>query len=546
MKRLYKKSILVFCLLGAASATSFVFAQNIELPEVTTVISGETEKADVDALPDFSDVLEKPGIASTGSGGIEPVLPEVEASENTEIAAGKTVAADKSVYAEGLLGGGYPTLFKGDIAVFRNVGESPFRFALSHDSAVGYAGHPLTDGFSDRLTKIEIEKSYKKNNFSWSAGGNYQTAADGLQGNVLSDISDGNPVSIFNRDTYNAAGNISYEFSNGFYTGLDVGADFYNRYADKKCSIIPTIAYMDIEPSAYLRWKGHGVDTGLTASYSYGTEFSELLFANGHRAEFMADLQWQNDFIRLFGNASAVVGNHLNDKPVIVPFTVGLDASFPVYFANRRVAISAEGGIKSYKPHIWQLEEKYKFSEINYNPSETSDWYGKFNLTLPLKSAFTGSATVEYYQTAYDNGVWEVDYSDDVNGLYFISQKEHQLLITDFSLAYTYEIFSISGGWRSNWMDVPALESKQTVRMAVNLQDEKVRWGATAGLLMMINSEIETPVVNAEGFVRITPSVRAIFSVNDIIKLYKGETRTYAGKYAARGGSATALLKFFF
>jgi hypothetical protein len=57
-------------------------------------------------------------------------------------------------------------LFKGNISVFRNVGESPFRFSLSHDSAAGYAKHSLTDGFTDRLTKIEIEKSYKNNKFS--------------------------------------------------------------------------------------------------------------------------------------------------------------------------------------------------------------------------------------------------------------------------------------------------------------------------------------------------------------------------------------------
>ena len=152
MKRLYKKSFLILSLLTFAG---FVYAQNIELPEVTTVISGETEKAEADALPDFSDLLSTKPV-SAGSGGLEPVLPEVEASENTEIASVKTVTSDKSVYAEGLLGGGYPALFKGDIAVFRNVGESPFRFALSHDSAAGYASHSFTDGFSDRLTKIEI------------------------------------------------------------------------------------------------------------------------------------------------------------------------------------------------------------------------------------------------------------------------------------------------------------------------------------------------------------------------------------------------------
>ena len=542
MKRLYKKSVLILCSLSFAG---FVFAQNIELPEVTTVISGETEKAEADALPDFSDVLSTKPV-SAGSGGVEPVLPEVETTENTEIATGKTIVTDKSVYAEGLLGGGYPTLFKGDIAVFRNVGESPFRFALSHDSAAGYAGHSFTDGFSDRLTKIEIEKSYKKDNFTWSAGGSYQTAADGLQGNVTSVMADEYPASLFNHDTYNAEGKIGYEFSNGFYTGFDAGVDFYNRYADRKSTCIPTIAYMDLEPSAYFRWKGHGFDTGITAAYSLGTEFASDSFGTGHRAEFSADLQWQNDVLRVFGSASAVVGNHLNDKPVIVPFSVGIDSSFPVYFANRRVGLALEGGIKSYKPHIWQLENQYKFSEINFTATETSDWYGKFNLTLPLKSAFTGNAVIEYYQTAYDNGVWEADYSDETTNLYFINQKDHQLLITDFSLAYTYEIFSISGGWHSNWMDVPALESKQSVRLALNLQDEQVRWGATLGFIMLINSEIESPVVNAEGFVRITPSVRAILSVNDLIKLYQGETRVYAGKYASRGGSATVLLKFIF
>ena len=541
MKRLYKKSVLILCSLSFAG---FAFAQNIELPEVTTVISGDTEKVEADALPDFSDVLTTKPV-SVGSGGVEPVLPEVETTENTEIATGKTFVTDKSVYAEGLLGGGYPTLFKGDIAVFRNVGESPFRFALYHDSSIGYAGHAFNDGFSDRLTKIEIEKSYKKNNITWSAGGSYQTAADGLQGNVT-DCFGYDPASLYNRDTYNVAGKIGYEFSNGFYTGFDAGLDFYNRYADRKSASIPTIAYMDIEPSTYFRWKGHGFDTGITAEYSFDTEFANESFCVGHRAEFTADLQWQNDFLKIYGNASAVVGNHLKGIPVIVPFTVGFDTSFPVYFANRRVGIGLEGGIKSYKPHIWELENKYKFSEISCNSLESSDWYGKFNLTLPLKSAFTGNAAIEYYQTAYNNGVFEADYSNERSSLYSIYQKDHQLLITDFSLAYTYEIFSISGGWHSNWMDVPALESKQAVRLALNIQDEQARWGSTIGFLMLINSEIENPVLNAEGFVRLTPSVRAILSVNDLIKLYKGETRVYAGKFASRGGSASVLLKFFF
>ena len=71
-------------------------------------------------------------------------------------------------------------------------------------------------------------------------------------------------------------------------------------------------------------------------------------------------------------------------------------------------------------------------------------------------------------------------------------------------------------------------------------------WGVDVNCMLPINEEMETPIVNAEGFVRITQSVRAVLNISDLIKLYKGETRHYAGKYEGRGGSASLLLKFVF
>ena len=135
---------------------------------------------------------------------------------------------------------------------------------------------------------------------------------------------------------------------------------------------------------------------------------------------------------------------------------------------------------------------------------------------------------------------------NDFATIYGFEIKELKILATDFSLAYHQGILSLSGSWHSNWLDLPADENIQTVKFDVNIQDEESKWGADVNCLLPINDEMEAPVVNAEGFVRITSSVRAILSVNDIIKLYKGETRAYAGKYAARGGSAAMLLKFFF
>ena len=526
-------------LFAASIFAAGLFSQNIELPEVTTVISGDTEKAGEDALPDFSDVLKLP----VGSGGVDPVLPEMEINDESEIASGKSKPVEKSVYAEGLIGGGYPAFFTGNISVARAVGASPFKFSFEHDSALGYAKHSVTDGYSDRTTKLSVEKNFKKNHLEWGASGFYKSSADGLQGNVVYNNAQ---IGLLNRDLYNAAGDILYSFDNGFSIGADADTFFYNRYAEVYCPQIKTVGVFSVSPEVMFRWAGYGFETGFTTDYDYDTEFAEnIVFPKSHRVQFTIDLQWQNDFIRLYGNAAAVIGENVMENSVIVPFTVGIDSSFPVYFANRRVSIAAEGGIESYKPKSYELEEKYKFTNYNWNPTEVSEWYGRFNLSIPLKTSFTGTAKVEYRQTAYDNCRWNPVY-DDTAAIYGFVAEEFQGLSTDFNLAYHQGIFTVSGGWISNWLDVPADDYRHSVKFDIDIQNEDSKWGVDVNCLLPINDDMEAPILNTEGYVRVTPSVRAIVSVNDIIKLYKGETRTYAGKYEGRGGSAALLLKFFF
>lgn len=299
MKYINKKTVL---LIAGAFAAAGMWAQNIELPEVTTVISGDTEKAGADTLPDFSDVLKLP----KGSGGVEPVLPEVQASDDAEIAEGKAKPVEKSVYAEGFIGGGYPVFFTGNISVARTVGANPFKFSFEHDSTLGYANHTVTEGYSDRNTKLSVEKKYKKNKLEMGASGYYKSAADGLQGNVIEGSSE---IGLFNRDFYNVAGNISYTFSKGFSLGAAATANLYNRYPEITSNWIEKASFFNIEPELLFRWAGYGFDTGFTFDYDYGAEIDK-----SHRVKFMVDLQWENDFIRAYGNAAAVTGSKVRKK----------------------------------------------------------------------------------------------------------------------------------------------------------------------------------------------------------------------------------------
>lgn len=528
---------IIYSLILFTVFSSFVTAQNIELPDVTTVIDGETIKAGLDALPDFSDAL----IIDKGSGDVVPELPDVDAPADSDLGNSKGSAEEKSIFAEGLIGGGYPTMFLGDFSMFRTIGDSPFKLGFSYNSAVGYAGHSLTDGFNDRTTKLTLEKSYHKNQFSWGFNGNYQAVSNGLQNHIKG-------ISSINQDVYAGTGNIAYKFDNGFSLGFDAGLNLYNRYADVTEGSFPVISFLNLTPELLFKWQGNGFLVDFICNYNFGTDTSNTISDdNFHRGEFTLDFGWQNEFVNVYANAAAVVGNVINDNSVVVPFTIGIDAGIPVKFSDRKLTLSASGGIDSKLAQIYELENKYKFTALSFVPGEQSDWYGKLEMSVPVKDGFTGVLGVEYRQTAFDNVV----YMPALNhiskyGTFDYSGSENQQFITELSLSYTYKLMTLTGAWKANWIDVPVLENENLVSVDVNIQSDKASWGADIYAGFGLNEKASVPVINLEGFVKVTSALRAVLSANDIIELFKNEQRIYAGDYITRGGNVCLLLKFSF
>lgn len=528
---------IIYSLILVTVFSSFVTAQNIELPDVTTIIDGETIKVGLDALPDFSDVL----IIDNGSGEVVPELPDVDAPADSDLEKSKNSTEEKSIFAEGLIGGGYPTMFLGDFSIFRTIGDSPFKLGFSYNSAVGYAGHLSTDGFNDRITKLTLEKSYHKNQFSWGFNGNYQSVSNGLQKHI-------NGISSINQDAYAGNGNVAYEFDNGFSIGFDADVNFYNRYADVTEGSFPVISFLNLTPELLFKWHGNGFLVDFICNYNFGTDTSNTISDdNFHRGEFKLDFGWQNEFVNVYANAAAVVGNVINDNSVVVPFTVGIDAGIPVKFSDRKMIISAAGGIDSKLAQIYELENKYKFTALSFVPGEQSDWYGKIEMSVPVKDGFTGIVGFEYRQTAFDNIVYNPLFTNISSyGTFDYSGKTNQQFKSYLSLSYTYKFMTITGNWNSNWLDVPALENENFVSVDLNLQNDKSSFGVDVFAGFGLDKEKVVPVINFEGFVKVTSALRAVLSANDIIELFKNEQRIYAGDYITRGGNVCLLLKFSF
>ena len=106
IKNMSKKTLLFCAAMGFsifAGGLTAQEAESIELDDLTTVVKSGSLTVSEDALPDFADVVEK----HEGSEYITPKLPDVTVQEKPVLSDANSGKKEKSVFAEGKVGGGY-------------------------------------------------------------------------------------------------------------------------------------------------------------------------------------------------------------------------------------------------------------------------------------------------------------------------------------------------------------------------------------------------------------------------------------------------------
>lgn len=546
---MYRKYFTIFAALTYGLS---LFAQNaqtndqLELPDVTTVINTENLKVENDALPDFNDVLEISG----ESGTVTVVLPDVDNQDTQVDVVTEKSSEEKSVFAEGQIGGGYPFLFEGNFSVFRQTGDNPFKISFNHDSAAGYAGHSLNDGYFDSLTSMDLEKKLTHKNFEWTVDGSYKRIENGLQ-NKAED------VSSVNQNLISGNTEILWKLPKGNFIGLGLSAKDYIRYANSSSSAslaewVKQTQVFSLLPVAWYSWKGHGFETGVTADYSLDIYKGAL-----NRGSFTGNFSWENQYVKLYTDVGIVVSNKMNSS-FTIPFTVGVSSSIPVNFASRNIALSVEGGCASGRTDIADNEQKFKYAGFDSLAGENSWFYGKLDFVLPVKNAFTSGLNITYKNTAFSNGLYQPIYESTsmTNGLYGYEQKRMQLLHANIDLSYFYKMFSISGNIYGNLFDNIPGEGFLGFAVNASLSDQKGFWGVDGSFDFKLH---DTPKLDMNGFVRISPSVKLLLQVEDFLYLIKPGAYRYYGYYASsivtdpgysqyldRNGSVTLAMKFNF
>ena len=539
MKKYILAGIVLAAFVTAGFAQDASEESQIELPDLTTVVSGSDQQEDSAPAPDFDDVLELP----FNSGDVVPVLPSASTGSDGEIANATNDAMQKDIYAEGTIGGGYPVSFTGDFEISRLYGADPFKISFAHESAEGFAGHDLSEGYNETSTMIGVEKDFIRSKLRWGVGARYEDSGNGLQSKTEG-------VAAYNQETVGASANFLWSLPKDFELSFAADSEFYYRFEDitktsaESLVLPPKVSRVTADPELKISWLHNGFEVSFDALYNL-----EAWKKAANRGEFGLDFAWHNEKIKLFAEAGVVVGNYIGDNPVIAPFTLGLETNLPVYFSDRELNLTLSGGLASERSTTSQLEKTYKFSGLEDYTGETSDWYGKATLLVPLKSSFTGTVATGFYRTAFGNGVWVPDYSAEallVSGLYPYVQANRNQLFTDFAFTWKYKLFAATAKYHANWLENPVLENKHTISVNLALQSQKGLWGASLDTSYLLDAKDNKPVINLEGYVQASSAVRICLSVNDMLKLLGAEERPYAGQYVANSGNASLLVKFLF
>ncbi|MCR4736101.1 MAG: hypothetical protein K5829_13975 [Treponema sp.] len=530
------------------AAQSLPENEKILLPDLTTVISSEEEEESSLYLPPFEDLVVLPEKTAD-------IIIELEAEEPLEEEVPpepvQVTIENESFQVQGLIGGGFPSLFVGDFSLTQPESKSPFDIQFYHRSQNGFAFQSLSEGFYKKNTLIKMGKTLSYKNIESSFGASYDEVQNGFQNQTEYETS-------LIQDTIALFGNFKWQPGYGITVSSSLDSDYYFRFEDLLSASsapdwIKAGSEFNLEPQASFKWD-YSTKNNNQIALAFKTLYNlEVLTSKSvtdsrslNRVDLGLSFEWKNDIISAKTTFDTIFGNKLNGHPIILPFSAGLDFNIPVYFSDRRLFIQLQGGLKSSQTNNSELEKLYAFSALSGLTSETSDWFSHFIMTVPLKSAFSASAQVDYSITALGNGVWQPLYSDENynSGLYTYVQNSQEILSTLFSLDFKYKIFTISAGLKSNWNDIPVLESKHFINLKSGLVSPGEKIGFTIEGGWHIDADDSTPFLNSDFYVKINPAVTMLLTVSDLLKLTGNTKRLYAGKYISESGSLCFSVKF--
>ncbi len=493
--------------------------QVIAVPNVSTAIGGENVSIDESAVPDFSLILPEPET------DFLLTLDILDADESVTADAETLVEKEMATLSlEGIVGGGYPGYFLGDIDLSQNNEKNPFKVHFSHITQNGLGTHLPSAGYTNSETFLFGESTYIfSDQYALNMNARYETGTVGLQ----------NKSPLFYLNAHQVVhANVGFDITtaSNWNIGLFANGEWMNRYLGHKSAV-----FADVQSDS----DAFAITTGL----SFDREFSKLDFFTtldygfstlhndiANRVGFDIGLGVPMQDVSIDASVGIIYEQDLN-LPVLVPFSLSFSYNSP------SLELSLSGGMASEQVDYVGLQKKYPFTDIIDTITEQAQWFSAFDFNMPLLKQSSISAKVNFEKTAFDQGYLLPDFENEnsVTGLYPFTLQDAVFFDTDLSFTTNHDIFGFLAGWKASWLDVLPEENAQEVYVAASVTSKNDTWGAQ---LSVTESFLEDymPNIGLTAFASVSSMFQIELRLEDVVKLVSSEDRKYAGKYVTDSG----------
>lgn len=574
-----------------AQDTKSEYLDTLYLPELTTVISGDSWMVTEEALPQYS--LELPESPTEEETVVELVKVELPPDVPPSVVDLATVTEEKQFFVQGFIEPAWPLSLDTKFSV-GTAEPASFFLDFGYKAIGGYGLEQAEDGFFHNKSFLQVGKSFTPGNLNLKIQGNYKSLDNGLQGQSLlfDDI---------NRRGACAQIQLELPLGSGFAMGGGLPVDWYNRYAGFSNTVGRTeengavaVSMLNLAPWLAFNWKRGSWNEDATTDFPKTHEFSAQLLidwnysasldpemrASKNSGGFALSGSWLwNSTLEVMANLGLVYvpsGSGQDSTKFLMPFSLGASwnwahsETLPWHFLGKLpkietsgIQFAMKGGLDSRHRNFYQLEEKEPF--VNFSPKdlitygEESDWFFGVCSQFPLfpEKAIAPvflqemllDLSLEYRQSAFGNNVLTGNYDVELNGwtgLFPAEIQAQQKLSTEIAVTLAVSNFLFRAGWNSQWLDHPVYEAPQRIFLLGRYDSSVHPWGGILQCELPFKGPDSLPLLQGQVYYKPAENLQLALSLKDILKLLSGRQRVFVEPYMKEAGSVSLSLQFNF
>ena len=502
---------------------------DVVLPDMDSEVRG-VQPRDVDAPLPPAPVLPLPASGP-------PLPPEAqlsipESAYRTEATLDTSArAALGETFTEASVGAGLWDGVSAALSIYRPGADPSFSMTFAHDSTDGFAFRERGEGFYERRTALSGRvRGTLAGSSAWSLSASFADEADGLQGQSV--------------DFYG----VSHRY-------LDVLGSYTRPLGplDLRVEMDAASASRDLELAVENPAGSLGTNE-LILSPRVALEFERDIFYFSLESDYRflgllglgpddepkdratqrisADLVFRADVSSLLSLGAMLGVVSSSSSPLLVPFALSLEAGLGPY-----VSLALDGGLAFDDGSLGEEWRDDPWLDVGGIPADDGRWNANARIDLFPFPDLTARVGAAWALSLPGSGrlVPELPAgaTQIARGLNTYRVEEYSTLESEFALRWLIGgSASIGIGWKADWFDPPVSGDVQRLSLEAEYRGRDEAFGAALAASAGLSSETfsaesllggsDTPKVDFNGFVRLSPEIRLIADFRDILIAFAG------------------------